>query len=78
VHPHPAQSPDELTAIQSANLALRFLLELCALLRVGYWGWRADDGQVQRIGLAVGSPLALAIVWGVLVALRPLCRCLAP
>jgi tetrahydromethanopterin S-methyltransferase subunit F len=54
----------DVSAIQSANLALRFILELCARLL----GLATGSGQAQRSGLAIGLPLALAVVWGVFVA----------
>jgi hypothetical protein len=45
------------------NLAVRFLLELSALLIMGNWGWhRRDDGF--RIVLAVAIPLLAAALWG--------------
>jgi hypothetical protein len=46
------------------NLALRFLLELAALLAMGAWGWRQGEGVVRFI-LAFGVPLLAAAVWGV-------------
>ena len=45
------------------NLALRFLLELTALVAIGYWGWTQFDG-VLRYLLAIGLPLLAAFVWG--------------
>ena len=45
------------------NLAVRFLLELIALLVVGAWGWRQTDSWLKFV-LALGIPLLLAIVWG--------------
>src|SRR5690349_2602640 len=57
-----------LAIVQSANLALRFLLELCALAALAFWGYHAGTGWVARIGLAVGAPLLAAIVWGAFVA----------
>jgi len=45
------------------NLALRFLLELTALLAMGVWGWRQGEGGLRYV-LAVGIPLAAAAVWG--------------
>jgi hypothetical protein len=46
-----------------ANLALRFLLEVLALLILGFWGWhRGDDGFKILIALAV--PLIAALFWG--------------
>ena len=45
------------------NLALRFLLEMIALLSVGMWGWKQSDGWLRFV-LAVGIPVVLAAVWG--------------
>lgn len=43
-------------ALESANLALRFLLELGVLVAVGYWGFRTGQSTPARIGLASASP----------------------
>jgi hypothetical protein len=51
--------------LQSTNLALRFLLELCALAALGYWGFKLDKGIAMRIVFGLGSPLAWAVVWGI-------------
>ena len=56
--------------IKLANLALRFLLELCALAALGYWGFKTGASPVAKIGLGIGAPLLAAIVWGMLVAPR--------
>ena len=53
-----------LVLIMGANLALRFLLELCALGPLGYWGFKTGDGLFAKIGLGVVAPLAAAVVWG--------------
>ena len=45
------------------NLAIRFLLELAALLATGVWGWRQSDGWPRFI-LALGVPLVAAVLWG--------------
>jgi hypothetical protein len=45
------------------NLAIRFLLELNALLVLGAWGWRQTDSWLKFV-LAFGIPISLAIVWG--------------
>ena len=46
-----------------ANLAVRFVLEVSALLILGLWGWhRRDDGF--RILVALGVPLLGAVLWG--------------
>jgi hypothetical protein len=46
------------------NLALRFALELAALVAMGMWGYRQADG-VAGIALAVAVPLVGAALWGV-------------
>ncbi len=46
------------------NLAVRFLLELAALLSMGVWGWRAGAGWL-RFALAALIPIAAAVLWGV-------------
>lgn len=51
-------------AMGSANLGLRFLLEVAALLSIGLWGWQASSG-LMRLVLAVAGPAAAATVWGV-------------
>ena len=51
--------------LRTANLVVRFLLELLTLLALGYWGFRTGDELVARIGLAVAAPLSVAVVWGI-------------
>ncbi len=46
-----------------ANLALRFLLELCTLASVGYWGFQMKQGMAVKIVLGIGAPLLVAVVW---------------
>jgi hypothetical protein len=47
------------------NLAIRFLLELSALLAMGVWGWRQSEGWLRFV-LALGIPIIVAVVWGTL------------
>ena len=54
--------------IKGANLLLRFVLELCALGALGYWGFKTGSGLVAKIGLGIGAPLLAAVVWGVFVS----------
>lgn len=49
--------------------AIAFLLELCALAALAYWGATAVGGPLAVI-LAVGLPLGAAVVWGTLAAPR--------
>ena len=55
---------------ESLNLLVRFLLELCMLGAVGYWGLKTGDGVVVKGLLGVGSPLLMAVVWGVFISPR--------
>ena len=45
------------------NLALRLLLEMAALIAMGYWGWTQHTGLVRWL-LAIGTPLLAAMLWG--------------
>ena len=53
--------------MRAANDGLRFLLELCALAAVAYWGW-SEHGGVWRWVLVVAAPLAVATLWGKTIA----------
>jgi hypothetical protein len=55
-------------AIKGANLAIRFLLELCALAAVAYWGSRVSDSTVLNVVVAIAAPLGMAAFWGILLA----------
>jgi hypothetical protein len=57
-----------LELIKGATLALRFLLELCALGALGYWGFKTGGGALAKVGLGLGVPLVAAVVWGTFVA----------
>lgn len=54
--------PDQ--TITVANAGLRALLELGAVVALGYWGYRTGGGLVGRVVLGVGLPLAVVFVWG--------------
>ena len=56
--------------IKAANLLLRFLLELCALGSLGYWGVKTGNATITKIVLGVGAPLVAAVVWGIFVSPR--------
>jgi len=45
-------------------VGLHAVLELAALVAVGYWGWATNDG-VQRWVWAVAAPLLLGTLWAV-------------
>jgi hypothetical protein len=57
-----------LTAVKSFNLALAFLLELCLLAALAYWGYRSGSGLIGRIALSIGLPAAVIALWGAFLA----------
>jgi hypothetical protein len=59
-----------LVLLKGADLALAFLLELCALGAFGYWGFKTGSATFSKVGLGIGAPLLAAVVWGVFVAPR--------
>ena len=52
-----------LTILKNANLTLSFLLELCVLVALGYWGLQTGQGTIAQIGLGIGAPLVAVVVW---------------
>ena len=57
-----------------ANLTVAFLLELCALAALGYWGLRTASGPATKAALGIGAPLLAAVLWGLFAAPAPRCR----
>jgi uncharacterized protein DUF2568 len=53
--------------LKTLNLAVRFLLELCMLAAVGYWGFKTRAG-LMRIVLGIGLPILLIVIWSLFVA----------
>ena len=47
------------------NLAIRFLLEIAALVAFGIWGWRYGHETWLRLVLALGLPIIAASIWGI-------------
>ena len=45
------------------NLVLRFLLEIFALVAIGYWGFSQHTG-IWRFIVGLGAPLLAAELWG--------------
>ncbi len=56
--------------MKAINLGVRFLLELCMLAALAYWGYHAGDSVLMKLVLAVGAPLVAAVVWGLFIAPR--------
>ena len=54
--------------LKPTNLALAFLLELCLLAALGYWGYHTGQNTLARWLLMIGVPLVLAVLWGIFLA----------
>lgn len=54
-----------MSILQNMNLGFRFLLEICALVSLGYWGFYTGNGTLMKVILGIGTPLMIAFVWGV-------------
>ena len=50
-------------SLNMINLAVRFALEIGALVAMGSWGW-AQSSSWTRYPLAIGVPLLAAVLWG--------------
>ncbi len=46
------------------NLALAFLLELCMLAALGYWGFSTYQSWPSQLGFGLGAPILAAVIWG--------------
>lgn len=58
----------KMNAFKFMNLTIRFLLELCMLVAVGYWGFKTGSGWFLKILLGIGAPVLIALIWGLFVA----------
>ncbi len=52
------------------NLALAFLLELCMLAALGYWGFSTHQSWLSQFGLGLGAPILAAVIWGIFLSPR--------
>ena len=55
---------------KSINAGLAFLLELAMLAAFGYWGFQGEKSIWLKWGLGIGTPLVVAILWGLWFAPR--------
>ena len=55
-------------ALKMLNLAVRFLLELCLLAAVGYWGFHNQSSWFIKILFGICLPVFIAVLWGMFVA----------
>jgi hypothetical protein len=54
--------------LKALNLLVRFLLELCMLAAVGYWGFKTHSGWTMKIIFGIGLPVVIAVLWGLFIA----------
>jgi len=54
--------------LKALNLLVRFLLELCMVAAVGYWGFKNHSGWVMKIIFGIGLPILIAVIWGLFLA----------
>ena len=57
-----------MSPIKSANLVLRFVLELCVLAAVAYWGSRVSTRTAVNVVAGIAAPVVVAAVWGAFMA----------
>ena len=58
-----------MSPLKAANLTARFLLELCLLAVLAYWGTQTGEGIVSVL-LSIGAPILAAVVWGTFVSVK--------
>jgi Protein of unknown function (DUF2568) len=51
--------------MKAVNDGVRFLLEICALAAIAYWGWRTGNSTATRLLISIGGVLLVAVVWAV-------------
>jgi hypothetical protein len=49
--------------LKALNLVVRFLLELCMLAAVGYWGFTTGSSWAVKTILGIGLPILIALGW---------------
>ena len=59
-----------MNVLKMLNLTVRFLLELCMLAAVGYWGFKTQSSWLMKILLGIGLPVLIAVLWGTFLAPR--------
>lgn len=57
-----------MNALRGVLLAVRLVLELAALVALGYWGFATAGNAVLDVILGLGAPLLAAVVWGLFVS----------
>lgn len=50
------------------NLGLAFVLELAAIVALGYWGFRMPEPTVMKLLLGIGAPAVAIVLWALFAA----------
>ena len=61
-------------ALKGINLLVRFLLELCMLAAVSYWGFKTHSSWALKILFGIGLPILIAAIWGIFIAPKSMHR----
>jgi hypothetical protein len=57
-----------MSAWRWGNLGLAFLLELAAVVGLGYWGFQVGGSLAGRLVLGIGTPVVAVVLWGLFAA----------
>lgn len=57
-----------MAAYRAINLAVAFLVEIAALVALGYWGFHVGGSTLGRWVLGLGIPAVTAVLWGLFAA----------
>jgi hypothetical protein len=75
---YPYHTVSSAAMLIAANLAIRFLIELCALAALAYWGFTTPASTLAGLALAVIAPALAALAWGAFVAPRRIVEAAPP
>ena len=53
--------------MESINDGFRFILEVCALASLSYWGFKAHGSTAAKWGSGIGTPLLAIVAWALFV-----------
>lgn len=59
-----------MATLKSLNLLVRFLLELCMLAAVGYWGFKTQSSWTMKIVSGIALPILMIVIWSLFLAPR--------
>jgi Protein of unknown function (DUF2568) len=55
-------------SVKAANDAIRFLVEIAALVAVSYWGFHDHSSWTGKLILGIGAPVLVAATWAIWMA----------